>query len=191
MKGSDLSRKGVRGAGGPSAESGDEVSGLAPTVELPVAVKDSEQTTLPEVRETEFQAPTDAEQLLSAFLAAAVPIPANSPEELRQALTDAAVSLLRETKPEDAIARLGGSLLVALNLAGLDCLARAVHCGDGSTAREVNLRSGIKIGAAVSDLIRTLDSRKGPARQEAVNRTPQYLFPRKSPAEDGAELLWP
>jgi hypothetical protein len=112
-----------------------------------------------------IEGPTEINASLPVFLAAAVPTPANCSNELREALTTAAVSLLESTRPQDALAQVGSSLLVALNLAGLDCLARAAYCSDGSPARELNLRFGIKVGSVVSDLMKTLDSRNGSGRQ--------------------------
>lgn len=160
-----------------SGKSGGLVSEPEPAaVPLPT-VKDVEPTASPAVGEAptqadlpeqELQISSEAEALLSVFLAAAVPVPANSSIELRQALTDATVSLLKSIKAKDAIDHMGSSLLIALNLAGLDCFARAAACGDNSAARDLNLRSGIKIGSVVSDLMKGLDARHGQGRY-AVN----------------------
>ena len=161
-----------------SGKSGGLVSVPAPAAVPVPTVKDVEPTASPAVGEAptqsdlpeqvELQISSEAEALLSVFLAAAVPVPANSSIELRQALTDATVSLLKSIKAKDAIDPMGSSLLIALNLAGLDCFARAAACGDNSAARDLNLRSGIKIGSVVSDLMKGLDARHGQGRY-AVN----------------------
>lgn len=161
-----------------SGKSGGLVSVPAPAAVPVPTVKDVEPTASPAVGEAptqsdlpeqvELQISSEAEALLSVFLAAAVPVPANSSIELRQALTDATVSLLKSIKAKDAIGHMGSSLLIALNLAGLDCFARAAACGDNSAARDLNLRSGIKIGSVVSDLMKGLDARHGQGRY-AVN----------------------
>lgn len=124
----------------------------------------STQRDLPE--QTEPQISSEAETLLSVFLASAMPVPAKASNELKQAFMDAAVSLLKSMKPKDAIDHMGGSLLVALNFAGLDCLARAANCGDNSAARDLNLRSGIKIGSVFSDLMKSLEARHGQGRHK-------------------------
>jgi hypothetical protein len=160
-----------------SGKSGGSVSEPEPAaVPLPTA-KDVEPTASPAVGEAptqadlpepELQISPEAEALMSVFLAAAVPVPENSSSELRQALTDATVSLLKSIKAKDAFDQMGSSLLIAMNLAGLDCFARAAACGDNLAARDLNLRSGIKIGAVVSDLMKGLDARHGQGRY-AVN----------------------
>jgi hypothetical protein len=164
-----------------SGKSGGLVSAPAPAAVPVPTVKDVEPTASPAVGEAptqsdlpeqvELQISSEAEALLSLFLAAAVPVPANSSIELRQALTDATVSLLKSIKAKDAIDHMGSSLLIAMNLAGLDCLARAAACGDNSAARDLNLRSGIKIGSVVSDLMKGLDARHGQGRYEVNVRS--------------------
>lgn len=157
-----------------SGKSGGLVSVPEPAAVPVPTVKNVEPTATPAVGEAdlpeqdELQISSEAEALLSVFLAAAVPVPANSSIELRQALTDATVSLLKSIKAKDAIDHMGSSLLIAMNLAGLDCFARAAACGDNSAARDLNLRSGIKIGSVVSDLMKGLDARHGQGRY-AVN----------------------
>ena len=166
--------EGAQESGHELGKSGDLVPASAPAAALPVpTVKDPPkastavaeaptQSDLPE--QVELQISSQAEALLSLCLASAVPAPADSSNELRQAFTDATISLLKSIKPKDAIDHMGSSLLIALNFAGLDCFARAANCSDSSAARDLNLRSGIKIGSVVSELMKALDARHGQGR---------------------------
>jgi hypothetical protein len=160
---SDLGAERAQESGQESGKYGDLVAASAPAAAPPAStMKDVEPPTQSDLPEHPIS--SQAEALVSLFLASAMPVPANSSNELRQAFADATVSLLKSTRPKDAIDHMGSSLLIALNFAGLNCLARAANCGDSSAARDLNLRSGIKIGSVVSDLMKALDARHGRGR---------------------------
>jgi hypothetical protein len=79
--------------------------------------------------------------------------------------TNSAIALLDELEPADGPEAMLTAQMVAVHLAAMDCLARALHPSQSFAGRELNLKHGAKLSRIYAEQLAALDKHRRKGQQ--------------------------
>jgi hypothetical protein len=79
--------------------------------------------------------------------------------------TNNAIALLDELEPADGPEAMLTAQMVAVHLAAMDCLARAMHPSQSFAGRELNLKHGAKLSRIYAEQVAALDKHRRKGQQ--------------------------